>query len=131
MSDKNGFLRNLFMGDVLDEIVFPFPRMKAEEQETIEMISASIKAFGKGINPDKIDKDEKLPAEVLEEMKELGLFGLIIPEEHEGIGLSISGYARVLEDLAVLGSAVAATVGGHQSIGMKGLLLAVFLTSTL
>lgn len=123
MSDKNGFLRNLFMGDVLEEIIFPFPRMKAEEQETIEMISASIKAFGKTINPDKIDKEEKLPPEVLKEMKELGLFGLVIPEEYEGIGLSVSGYARVLEDLAVLGSAVGATIGGHQSIGMKGLLL--------
>lgn len=123
MSEKTGFLRNLFMGDVVEEIVFPFPRMKAEEQETIEMISASIKAFGKKVNADKIDKDEKLPPELLDEMKELGLFGLIIPEEHDGIGLSVSGYARVLEDLAVLGSAVAATVGGHQSIGMKGLLL--------
>jgi alkylation response protein AidB-like acyl-CoA dehydrogenase len=124
MSEKNGFLRNLFLGDVLENTIFPFPRMKAEEQETIEMISASIKAFGKTINPDQIDKAEKLPPEVLEEMKELGLFGLIIPETHEGIGLSVSGYARVLEDLAVLGSAVGATVGGHQSIGMKGLLLA-------
>ncbi len=123
MSEKTGFLRNLFLGDVIEEVIFPFPRMKAEEQETIEMISASIKAFGKKVNQDKIDKDEKLPPELLEEMKELGLFGLIIPEEHDGIGLSVSGYARVLEDLAVLGSAVAATVGGHQSIGMKGLLL--------
>jgi acyl-CoA dehydrogenase family protein 9 len=123
MSEKTGFLRNLFLGDVMEEVVFPFPRMKAEEQETIEMISASIKAFGKKVNQDKIDKDEKLPPELLEEMKELGLFGLIIPEEYDGIGLSVSGYARVLEDLAVLGSAVAATAGGHQSIGMKGLLL--------
>lgn len=123
MSEKTGFLRNLFLGDVVEEVVFPFPRMKAEEQETIEMISASIKAFGKKVNQDKIDKDEKLPPELLEEMKELGLFGLIIPEEYDGIGLSVSGYARVLEDLAVLGSAVAATAGGHQSIGMKGLLL--------
>ncbi|MBT9545152.1 MAG: acyl-CoA dehydrogenase family protein [Candidatus Sericytochromatia bacterium] len=123
MSEKTGFLRNLFLGDVIEEVIFPFPRMKAEEQETIEMISASIKAFGKKVNQDKIDKDEKLPPELLEEMKELGLFGLIIPEEYDGIGLSVSGYARVLEDLAVLGSAVAATAGGHQSIGMKGLLL--------
>jgi acyl-CoA dehydrogenase family protein 9 len=123
MSEKTGFLRNLFLGDVIEEVIFPFPRMKAEEQETIEMISASIKAFGKKVNQDKIDKDEKLPPELLEEMKELGLFGLIIPEQYDGIGLSVSGYARVLEDLAVLGSAVAATVGGHQSIGMKGLLL--------
>lgn len=123
MSEKNGFLRNLFLGDVLEDKIFPFPRMREEELEVVEMISDSIKRFGKDVDQDKIDKAEKLPPELLEKMKEMQLFGLVIPEEHDGVGLSVSGYARVLEDLAVQGSAVAATVGGHQSIGMKGLLM--------
>jgi acyl-CoA dehydrogenase family protein 9 len=123
MSEKNGFLRNLFLGDVLEEKVFPFPRMKEEELEVVEMISDTIKRFGKDVDQDAIDKQETMPPELLEKMKEMELFGLIIPEDFGGVGLSVSGYARVLEDLAVQGSAVAATVGGHQSIGMKGLLL--------
>lgn len=123
MSDKNGFLRNLFLGDVHEDKIFPYPRMREEEQEVIEMISDSLKKFGKGVDQDKIDKEEVPPLDIIEQMKEMELFGLIIPEEYGGMGLSVSGYARVLEDLAVLGSAVAVSVGAHQSIGMKGLLL--------
>jgi len=123
MSEKQGFLRNLFLGDVLEEKIFPFPRMAEEEQEVVEMISESLKRFHKEVDQDKIDKEEKLPPELLQKLRDLDLFGLSIPEEYGGVGLSVSGYARVLEDLATLGSAVAATVGGHHSIGMKGLLL--------
>ncbi|PKL75785.1 MAG: acyl-CoA dehydrogenase [Candidatus Melainabacteria bacterium HGW-Melainabacteria-1] len=123
MSDKNGFLRNLFLGDVLEDKVFPYPRMKEEELEVVEMISDSIKRFGKEVDQDAIDQAEKLPPELLEKMKDMELFGLIIPEEYGGMGLSVSGYARVLEDLAVQGAAVGVTIGAHQSIGMKGLLL--------
>lgn len=123
MSEKNGFLRNLFLGDVLEEKIFPYPRMTADEQDVLEMISDSLKKFGKEVNQDKIDKDEKVPEELMQKMKDMSLFGLIIPEEYGGVGLSVSGYARVLEDLATLGSGVAVAVGGHQSIGMKGILL--------
>lgn len=123
MSDKNGFLRNLFLGDVHEDKIFPYPRMREEEQEVVEMIADSLKKFGKDVDQDKIDKEEVPPMELIEQMKEMELFGLIIPEEHGGMGLSVSAYARVLEDLAVLGSAVAVSVGAHQSIGMKGLLL--------
>lgn len=123
LSDKNGFLRNLFTGDVLEDKVFPFPRMSEEELETVGMISDMLAKFNKEIDQDAIDKAEVLPPEILEKIKELELFGLIIPEEYEGMGLSVSGYARVLEDIGTLGSAVGVTIGAHQSIGMKGLLL--------
>lgn len=123
MAEQNGFIRNLFLGDVLEDKIFPFPRFQEEEQEVIEMIADSLERFRKEVDQDKIDKDEKMPPELLEKMKAMDLFGLSIPEENGGVGLSVSGYAFVLQHLATLGSAVAATVGGHHSIGMKGLIL--------
>lgn len=123
MTDKNGFVRNFFLGDVLEDKVFPFPRMNEEEQEVVEMISDSLARFEKEVDADAIDKAEKLPEDLLEKMKAMDLFGLSIPEDYEGVGLSVSGYARVLEDLGTLGAAVGVTVGAHHSIGLKGLLL--------
>ncbi|HEY9843259.1 MAG TPA: acyl-CoA dehydrogenase family protein [Candidatus Obscuribacterales bacterium] len=117
-------MRNLFLGDVLEDKIFPYPRMKEDEQEVVEMICDSIRKFGKDVDQDKIDREEVPPLDLIEKMKEMELFGLIIPEEHGGVGLSVSGYARVLEELSVLGTGVGVTVGAHQSIGMKGLLLA-------
>ncbi len=123
MVETNGFIRNLFLGDVVEDKIFPFPRFQEEEREVIEMIADSLERFSSEVDQDKIDKDEKLPPELLEKMKAMDLFGLSIPEEHDGVGLSVSGYAFVLQHLATLGAAVAATVGAHHSIGMKGLML--------
>src|SRR5262245_15182593 len=61
MSDKNGFLRNLFLGDVHEDKIFPYPRMREEEQEVVDMISDSLKKFGKDVDQDKIDKEEVPP----------------------------------------------------------------------
>lgn len=54
-------------------------------------------------------------------LRELGLFGLQIPEELGGLELSNSSYARVAEELSDGGIAV--TLMAHQSIGLKGILL--------
>jgi acyl-CoA dehydrogenase family protein 9 len=56
-------------------------------------------------------------------MKELGLFGLSIPEEFGGLGLSTSAYSRIMQELAAIDASLAVTVGAHQSIGLKALLL--------
>ena len=55
-------------------------------------------------------------------LRELGLFGLQIPTELGGLGLSNTAYARVVEEL-VMDASVAVTLMAHQSIGLKGILL--------
>lgn len=122
-TEKNGFLRNLFLRHVREDLVFPFPRMKQEEQEILTEISRTVKNFGKEFDGGELENHPVPPDNILNKIRDLGLFGLIIPEQYEGMGLSVSGYARVLEDLAVLGTAVGVTIGAHQSIGMKALLL--------
>ena len=52
----------------------------------------------------------------------LGLFGLQIPTELNGLGLSNTAYARVVERVCFDGS-IAVTLLAHQSIGLKGILL--------
>lgn len=121
---RDGFLRNLFMGNVKEDLVFPYPRMSQEEQEDLAMIIDSINKFEKNVDQAEIEKTNSISEDLLEEMKEMGLFGLVVPEEHDGFGLSISGYSRVLEKLTLCGAGVGVTIGAHQSIGMKGILLA-------
>jgi acyl-CoA dehydrogenase family protein 9 len=69
------------------------------------------------------DREAEQPAEFIQGLRDLGLFGLIIPEEHGGLGLSNAGYARVLSQSGSHDSSVSLTFGAHSSIGMKGLLL--------
>jgi alkylation response protein AidB-like acyl-CoA dehydrogenase len=69
------------------------------------------------------DRAAEQPAEFIQGLRDLGLFGLIIPEEHGGLGLSNAGYARVLSQTSSHDSSVSLTIGAHSSIGMKGILL--------
>jgi alkylation response protein AidB-like acyl-CoA dehydrogenase len=64
-----------------------------------------------------------MPADFLQELKEFGMFGLIIPEEHGGMGLGNMAYSRTLQEVGRYDASVAVTIGAHSSIGMRGLLL--------
>lgn len=65
----------------------------------------------------KIDIDAKIPDDVLQGLKDLGLFGQQIPTNFGGLGLNATGYARVAE--AVSDGGIAVTLAAHQAIGLK------------
>lgn len=118
-------MRALCMGKIAEDIIFPYPKMKTDEKETLKTIFSSFSSWLKGKDSDfrKWDKQGEMPKEFLQEMKEFGLFSFIVPEEFGGLGLSVTGYSRVLQELSRYEASVAITAGAHSSIGMKGLIL--------
>jgi acyl-CoA dehydrogenase family protein 9 len=125
-NNKNqSFVRSLCMGEIDENIILPYPKLKEEEKETLRSVFDSIGSSLKGRDPEfrKWDRQGELPNEMLEEMKALGLFSLIVPEEFGGIGMNSSSYSRTLQELAKYDGSVAITAGAHSSIGMRGLLL--------
>jgi acyl-CoA dehydrogenase family protein 9 len=118
------FSKSLFFGHVPETMVLPYPRVSSEERDNLKLILESFHKFAEGeINSKKIDEESRLSPELLHGLKELGLFGLAIPEAHGGVGLSATGYARVIEAVAGTDASVAVTLGAHQSIGCKGVVL--------
>lgn len=69
------------------------------------------------------DDEGMQPPEYVDELKALGLFSLIIPGEFDGLGLSNSGYSRVLQQTSRYDASTSLTIGAHSSIGLKALLL--------
>ena len=118
-------MRALCMGKIAEDIIFPYPTMKTDEKETLKTIFSSFSSWLKGKDSEfrKWDKHGEMPKEFLQEMKEFGLFSFIVPEEFGGLGLSVTGYSRVLQELSRYEASVAITAGAHSSIGMKGLIL--------
>jgi acyl-CoA dehydrogenase family protein 9 len=105
-------------------VLFPLPKLSKEEAENCRLLLDSVRSiFGK-VDSAKLDEESKIPPELLKELKEMGFFGMNIPEAYGGLGLSHSVYARVAEEAAGYDYAVAVTLGAHQSIGLKGILLA-------
>ncbi|MFC1657282.1 acyl-CoA dehydrogenase family protein [Candidatus Moduliflexota bacterium] len=74
-------------------------------------------------SPDRLEASGDLPPELLGELGRIGLFGLNIPEEYGGAGLSLPGYLKVLENIARKDMALALIPTAHLSIGLKGILL--------
>lgn len=115
----------LLMGEILEENLFPYPEISERDREVLGMIVESVDRFLDGKEADfaKMDREAHQPDEFVQALRDLGLFGLIIPEEFGGLGLSNAAYARVLAQTSSHDSSVSLTIGAHSSIGMKGLLL--------
>ena len=74
---------------------------------------------------DRVEAEERIPAEILAEMKALGLFGISIPEEYGGLGLTMTEEITVIFEIGraspVFRSAFGTTVGiGSQGIVIDG-----------
>jgi alkylation response protein AidB-like acyl-CoA dehydrogenase len=125
MNKTMSFMRSLCMGEIEQDIIYPFPKVKSSEKEMLTGIFASLETWlkDKGNEFRKWDRAGEMPPEFLQEMREMGLFSGIVPEEFGGLGLSSTGYSRLLQELAKYDGSVALTVGAHSSIGMRGLLL--------
>jgi acyl-CoA dehydrogenase family member 9 len=117
--------KNLMAGRILEEQLFPYPALRDKDREVLGQMVDAIDQFLGPRHQDfkRWDREAEQPAEFIQGLRDLGLFGLIIPEEHGGIGLSNAGYARVLSQSSSHDSSVSLTIGAHSSIGMKGILL--------
>lgn len=71
----------------------------------------------------KWDREARFPAETVKQLAELGFFGMLIPEEYDGLGLDLLTYLMVLEEIAVADAGMAVTLSIHNSM-VAGLLLA-------
>jgi acyl-CoA dehydrogenase family member 9 len=117
--------KNLMAGKIVEDHLFPYPRLREKDREVLGMMLDAIDGFLEPKQADfkRWDREAAQPEEFIQGLRDLGLFGLIIPEEHGGIGLSNAGYARVLSQSSRHDSSVSLTIGAHSSIGMKGILL--------
>jgi alkylation response protein AidB-like acyl-CoA dehydrogenase len=113
------------MGQIEQDVLFPFPTLPAEQQALLHEIASALEDLLGPRAEDfrQWDVDGDMPADFLQELKEFGMFGLIIPEEHGGMGLGNMAYSRTLQEVGRYDASVAVTIGAHSSIGMRGLLL--------
>lgn len=118
------FLKSLFAGQIEQDMVFPYPQMKADEKDSLQIIIESFREFARDqIKSEEIDRQGVIPKEVFDGLKQLGFFGLSIPEQYGGAGLSQTAYSRVFEEICNHDASLAVSLGGHLSIGSKGILL--------
>src|SRR3954447_14444481 len=120
----SSFAKSMFLGEIHEDVVFPYPRPHPDEQDKIRGLVQSVRELAEAkIDPRKMEDERWVPDELLAEMGERGLMGLYVPEEYGGQGLSQTGYCRGFEESAQIAPRLSVVLGVHQSIGMKGIVL--------
>ncbi|KKK37202.1 acyl-CoA dehydrogenase [Mesobacillus campisalis] len=98
--------------------------MLATLPQEIEQMKQMVKNFvEKEVEPfaQQIEDEDQIPQHLIEQAKELGLFGISIPEEYGGIGLNAVGKAVVLEQLGRTHNGYVSLISAHTGIGSTGL----------
>lgn len=121
---QNSFMKSLFFGQIREDLVFPYPRLEAEAAENVAMILDTVHKFSKDrVKSAEWDEKGAMPREIVDELAAMGLMGMAVPEDLGGLGLTQKAYARIFQELAGIDASITTTIGAHQSIGYKALLL--------
>uniref|UniRef100_A0A2L2Y0C1 Very long-chain specific acyl-CoA dehydrogenase, mitochondrial n=1 Tax=Parasteatoda tepidariorum TaxID=114398 RepID=A0A2L2Y0C1_PARTP len=123
--ESNSFVMGVFNGQIKTDQVFPYPDvLSKDERGTLQMMLDPAKRFFEDVNDaDKNDELAVVTPELIKQGGELGAFGLQVPEELGGLGLNNTQYARMVELVGRHDLGFGITLGAHQSIGFKGILL--------
>jgi short-chain 2-methylacyl-CoA dehydrogenase len=94
--------------------------MNYELTEEQELLRRTVRDFSESkVAPvaEELDREKRFPYELVQELAELGLMGIPIPEEYGGAGADTVSYAIAIEELTRIDSSVAITVAAHTSLG--------------
>jgi alkylation response protein AidB-like acyl-CoA dehydrogenase len=113
------FTAELFRGRFRWDLMHPYPVQSDEDKKIGDAVIEEFRAVcDSHIDPITIHETGEFPREAVDALAQIGAFGLKIPEQYGGRGLSITNYARVLHFLGSYCHNTVTWVSAHQSIGV-------------
>jgi len=71
----------------------------------------------------QVEKEDKIPEEIVQKMRDMGLFGISIPKEYGGLGLGTLGECLIYEELSKTNACFRTRIGTNNGIGSQGILI--------
>ena len=112
------FLKDLFLGRFRLDLVDPYPVEEPNRPAFRDFYDGMRRFLEERVDPVAIDETGEYPEEVVRGLAELGAFGMKIPREYSGLGLTHPEYVRVMELVGSYDANVAALLSAHQAIGV-------------
>jgi len=113
------FVRDLFLGRLRMALIDPYPERDQEEVTRAQPFLDKLERFLRdNVDSDRIDREGEIPDAVIEGLRELGAFGIKIPREYGGLGLSQLSYMKAIELVSSVDGSLTALLSAHQSIGV-------------
>jgi alkylation response protein AidB-like acyl-CoA dehydrogenase len=112
------FLKQIFLGNFRLDLVHPFPAAPPERPEFRAFLEKLDRFLMEEVDPDAIDRDGKIPPKVVARLAELGCFGMKIPKEYGGLGLTQREYGEAMKRITSRDGNLVVLLSAHQSIGV-------------
>ncbi|MGJ8514590.1 acyl-CoA dehydrogenase family protein [Carnimonas bestiolae] len=96
------------------------------DNETHQLLLSTVRAFVRDVlrpHEKEVEENNEVPESVVAQMRDLGLFGLTIPEEYGGLGLTMEEEAEVCFELGRTSPAFRSLIGTNNGIGSQGILI--------
>jgi acyl-CoA dehydrogenase family protein 9 len=117
----DSFLADMYYGSLDMDRFHSFQDLE-EDEKTREIIGRYLKISQK-YSSSYLEEKETIPAEMLEELKKAGFFGISLPEHYDGLGLDLHQYLQVVAEMSGRDLSVALISLAHLSIGCKSIVL--------
>ncbi|HET7173309.1 MAG TPA: acyl-CoA dehydrogenase family protein [Nocardioidaceae bacterium] len=116
---RPSFAKELYLGNFDFALIHPHPRAAAGDEAASGMDFLSrLEAYCATLDGRLIEREDRIPDDYLKGLAELGVFGMKIPREYGGLGLSTLFYGRALMLVGSVHPSMGALVSAHQSIGV-------------
>ena len=115
---RPSFAKELYLGRFDLSLIHPHPRPDTDARERGDAFLARLRALCETFDSGLIEREALIPDDYLKGLAELGAFGMKIPREYGGLGLSMSYYGRALMMIGSVHPSMGALVSAHQSIGV-------------
>ncbi|HZU14273.1 MAG TPA: acyl-CoA dehydrogenase family protein [Chloroflexota bacterium] len=115
---RPSFGKELFLGRLRLDLIHPHPQPSPDDRAKGEAFLERLESFLSTVDPLRIERDARIPDDVIEGLAALGAFGMNIDEKYGGQGLSQVYYNRALILASSVHSAIGTLLSAHQSIGV-------------
>ena len=113
------FARELFLGRFRLDLVHPHPVVDdPEEAARARPFFERLRDFLERFPSEEVDRTGEIPERYVQELREMGAFGIKIPKEYGGLGLSQLSYVRAMEMVTSKDGSLVALLSASQSIGV-------------
>jgi alkylation response protein AidB-like acyl-CoA dehydrogenase len=112
------FVRGLFEGSFRLNLIHPYPAPDPADLAKAKPFMDRLEQFMKTVDSDKIDREGKMPESAVQGFRDIGAFGIKIPEEYGGLGLSQYSYTRAIALVTSQDGNLTALLSAAQSIGV-------------
>ena len=116
--ENPSFVRELYLGRFRLDLIHPHPLPDKEEEARAKPFMDKLRAFMERVDSEEIDRTGEIPESTVQELRDMGAFGIKIPKEYGGLGLSQMSYIRAIELVTSKDGSLTALLSAHQSIGV-------------